>query len=67
MDSNPSERVTMDVAEVQRLLGISKDQAYKLCNEGRFQIKKLGRRTLVNRKSFNEWFNNGNTYHVLSY
>lgn len=63
-DKTP-ERPVMDVKEIQTMLGISKDLAYKLCNEGRFKVKKLGRRTLVNRQSFHEWLDNGEMFSVM--
>lgn len=55
----------MDVKEVQETLGIGKDLAYGVCDGSRFQVKKIGRRIIVNRRSFREWMNNGSMYSVL--
>jgi len=64
-DNTAPQRPVMSVQEVQTTLGISKDLAYRLCKEERFRVKKLGRRTVVLRKSFDEWLNNGDTYSVI--
>lgn len=55
----------MDVKDVRRILGIGKDLAYEVCDGRRFQVKKLGRRIIVNRRSFKEWMTNGSMYSVL--
>lgn len=56
---------TMDVKEVAYQLGIGKDLAYDICNGKRFPVKKLGRRTVVIRKTFEEWLYDGKTFSVL--
>ncbi len=65
MENNAPQRPVMDVKEIQETLGISKDLAYKICDGKRFAVKKLGRRTLVHRQSFNNWLNNGETFSVM--
>lgn len=56
---------TMDVKEVAEQLGIGKDLAYAICDGKRFPVKKLGRRTIVIRRSFEEWLFDGKVYSVM--
>lgn len=69
MNSNENrtpKRPTMDVKEVAETLGIGKDLAYDICDGERFAVKKLRRRTVVIRQSFEDWLNNGKNFNVLS-
>ncbi len=61
----PSQKPTMTVQEVAYQLGVGKDSAYAICDGKRFPIKKVGRRVVVIRKSFEKWLYNGETYSVL--
>jgi excisionase family DNA binding protein len=43
------------VEEVQTMLGINKNKAYELAMSGKFPAKKLGRRIIIPKKTFDEW------------
>ena len=43
------------VEEVQKLLNIGRKQAYELVNSGKFPAKKLARKILIPKKTFDEW------------
>ena len=43
------------VEEIQKILNIGKRQAYELVNKGEFPSKKLSRKILIPKKTFDEW------------
>lgn len=43
------------VAEVQKLLKISRTMAYELVNSGEFDVIRIGRAMRIPAKSFHEW------------
>jgi hypothetical protein len=48
---------TLDVATIRRILGIGLNQAYNLMKSGEFRVIKIGRKFVVPKKAFYEWFN----------
>ncbi|MDR6884899.1 helix-turn-helix domain-containing protein [Bacillus sp. 3255] len=46
----------LDVADVQRFLGISKSAAYELVQSNAFHVVKIGRIYKVPKRAFAEWF-----------
>ena len=54
------DKTVYTVAEVQKLLGIDRGCAYRLCNGQAFVVKKVGRSILIPIKSFNEWLYSDN-------
>jgi len=46
---------TLDVVDIQSILGIGRRQAYQLINSGQFHIVRIGKRIKVSRKVFFEW------------
>ncbi len=48
---------TLTVADIMVFLNISRGSAYKLCHEGHFRIKKIGKRGIrIDKDSFLEWY-----------
>lgn len=43
------------VEDVQKMLNIGRKQAYELVNSGKFPAKKLARKILIPKKTFNDW------------
>lgn len=54
----PTERQTYDVEEVARILGISRGIAYRMAREKTIPSLRIGRRLVIPKQAFNEWFNN---------
>ena len=48
-------KTVYNVAEVQEILGIGRNSAYKLCNGETFPVRKVGRTILIPIKSFEAW------------
>lgn len=46
----------LEVNHLQRILNISKNQAYNLANSGQFHTLRVGRLIKIPRKSFLDWF-----------
>ena len=46
---------TLDVVDIQSILGIGRRQAYQLINSGQFHIVRIGKRIKVSRKVYFEW------------
>lgn len=46
----------LEVKDIQEFLGIGRSQAYKLVKSNLFHAVNVGKRILVPRKSFLEWF-----------
>ena len=55
--SNPVfyEKRTYRVDEIQDILGIGRDAAYKLCRSGLFRVVKVGKTVRISKKSFDAW------------
>lgn len=54
------EKLTLNVAEAARLIGISKGLCYDLCRQGQIPVIKVGKkRLLIPRWAFEQWLNNG--------
>ena len=52
------EKAVYTVAEIQKLLGIGKNQAYDLVNSGVFPVKTVGKKKLISKVGFHNWLNN---------
>lgn len=52
---------TYTVKEIMVILGIGRKKAYEIVKEGHFTYKKIGKDIRVNKKSFDDWFNNNST------
>ncbi|MFZ3591503.1 helix-turn-helix domain-containing protein [Bacillus sp. DJP31] len=50
---------TLDVSDIQNILGIGRRQAYELVNSGQFHIVRIGKRIKVSREVFFNWLNGG--------
>lgn len=46
--------------EVKAILGIGKNETYRLIGSGAFPVVKVGRRLIVPKEPFHEWLNKGN-------
>jgi excisionase family DNA binding protein len=46
----------LEVKDIQLFLGIGRSQAYKLVKSNSFHAVTVGRRILISKKSFLEWF-----------
>lgn len=55
--SNPVsyDKRTYRVDEIQDILGIGRDAAYKLCHSGLFRVVKVGKTVRISKKSFDAW------------
>lgn len=51
------EKVVYTVAEIQKLLGIGKNQAYDLVNSGVFPVKMVGKKRIISKVGFDNWLN----------
>lgn len=49
------EKRTYRVDEIQDILGIGRDAAYKLCRSGLFRVVKVGKTVRISKKSFDAW------------
>lgn len=50
------EKKTYTVAEIARILGVSKTAAYALTKENCFKCLKIGKTIRINKESFDKWF-----------
>ncbi len=48
-------RMTMNVSELAKHLGISKPKAYELANSSRFPSIRVGKRLIIPVESFEQW------------
>ena len=53
--SSTYEKRTYRVDEIQDILGIGRDAAYKLCRSGLFRVVKVGKTVRISTKSFDAW------------
>ncbi len=57
-DNPTAAKRTYTVAEIMKILGISRKKAYELCNSSNFKIVRIGRSIRVSKSSFDEWLDN---------
>lgn len=50
------EKKTYTVAEIAKILGVSKTVAYALTKENCFKCLKIGKTIRINKESFDKWF-----------
>lgn len=50
------EKKTYTVAEIAKILGVSKGAAYSLVKESTFKSIKIGKSIRINKESFDKWF-----------
>lgn len=48
---------TLDVSDIQNILGIGRRQAYELVNSGQFHVVRIGKRIKVSKNVFSQWLN----------
>ena len=51
------DRLTLNVTEAARLIGINKNAVYALCKTPGFPAIELGRRVLIPREALEVWLN----------
>lgn len=51
--------LTLDVSDIQEIMGIGRKQAYELVNSNKFPVVRLKRRIKVSKDVFIEWLHNG--------
>ena len=49
------------VSEIKELLGIGKNQAYKLCKSQEFPVRKVGSTILIPKEPFDKWLVGGDS------
>jgi len=54
-ENNQSE--TLDVFDIQTILGIGRRQAYELVNSGQFHVVRIGKRIKISKDVFFKWLN----------
>lgn len=59
MDNGNSYSSTLDVTDIQSILGIGRRQAYELVNSGQFHVVRIGKRIKISREVFFKWLNGG--------
>lgn len=50
--------LALNVDEVAKVLGVSKQNAYTLCHNGKFPCVKIGKRLVIPKKAFERWMQN---------
>lgn len=55
--SNSFTNQTLTVADIQKILGIGRRQAYDLANSGHFRVIRIGRTIKVPTEAFFNWLN----------
>nr|WP_276531737.1 helix-turn-helix domain-containing protein [Brevibacillus invocatus] len=45
----------LEVKDIKGFLGIGINQAYELCNSGKFHVVRVGRRIMVSKQVFLNW------------
>lgn len=54
------ESVVYTVTDIQKMLGIGKNQAYELIKKEEFHVKRIGKKIIIPKIGFHEWLE-GNT------
>lgn len=57
MKSENTQSETLDVFDIQTILGIGRRQAYELVNSGQFHVVRIGKRIKISKDVFFEWLN----------
>ena len=52
-----STKKSYSVAEIQKILGVSRPTAYKLVKQGKFQSVRLNNNIRIIKSSFDDWLN----------
>lgn len=52
---NDDIKVVYTVEDIKDMLGIGKNQAYKLVNSGEFHVCHIGKKILIPKITFNDW------------
>lgn len=60
MDHKQTIRVVYTPLELKELLGIGKNETYKLIKSGVFPTVRIGKRIVIPKEPFLEWLNKGN-------
>lgn len=55
------EKMVYSVEELQRLLGIGRNNTYELVNSGAFPVIRVNNRILIPKEPFLQWLYRGNT------
>ncbi|MCL2828889.1 MAG: helix-turn-helix domain-containing protein [Oscillospiraceae bacterium] len=53
-----TEKLTLNVAEAAKLMGVDKMTVYNLCHADRIPHLRIGKRFLICRKALGEWIYN---------
>lgn len=48
----------LTVADIQKILGIGREQAYILANSDSFPTKRIGKRIIIYKPTFVDWLKN---------
>jgi excisionase family DNA binding protein len=56
-NNEQSERLTLSVPEVARLLGISRNHAYAMARDRVYPVHALGRKLVIPKAKFMRWLN----------
>lgn len=51
-----STKIVYTVDDIKNMLGIGKNQAYKLVNSGEFHVCHVGKKIIVPKIAFDNWF-----------
>ena len=54
-------KVVYTVAEITELLGIGKNQAYRLCKSKEFPVRRVGNTILIPKEPFDRWLTSEDT------
>lgn len=58
--NEPHEKMVYSVEELQKLLGIGRNNTYKLVNSGAFPVVRVNNRILIPKEPFLQWLYKGN-------
>ena len=53
------------VKDIKEILRIGKNKAYALCNMELFPIVKMGNKTLIYKKEFEQWLEESQNSHII--
>ncbi len=56
----PEEKLVYSVEELQRLLGLGRNNTYELVNSGAFPVVRVNNRILIPKEPFLQWLHKGN-------
>lgn len=55
IENNENDKIVYSIKDVQRILGLGKNNVYKLLKLPTFPTIKIGKRYLIPKKEFEEW------------